>query len=383
MSGQLEKNNKSFSPRAIKFAVRVLAILFFAVALSFASYCEEASVMEWSPYSGVEGLSLKDHILAFNSTSNMPLLATKDNIFINASMLKFLVIRMKSNKSYQSGRLFFKKIGDPGFNYYNSIEFQTGLNNGYHNYLIDLNRNQGWFGTVTQIILNPINEEGAVEIEDFRFIEPNIWLQARSLWQEFFTLERPRPGTINYIYAPKINGTPVNTYIYSLLILIALSLIVFYWFRTDKPGKLLKILPPKVIVFCLVFWLLLDARAAFDQLRSAVIDQQTFGGKSLEEKQALSTSEGYYDFYYFLKFCGDKVPSGSTYSLVIPSSAVYFGEKARYYLYPTYESTVESGYVLVYDPQRTVKAEQIPRKGYGKFADYGKNCYILKRTSSK
>ncbi len=382
MPEQIKRKDPAQAKPPMKNLVFVLSILAFAIALSFASYCEEAEVREWSPYSGVVGLSLKDNILAFTSTSSLPLLITKDNIFINASRFKFLEVRMKSNKSYMTGRIFFKKIGDPGFSYYNSLEFQTGLNNGYYSYLIDLNRNSGWFATVTQMILSPINEEGLVEIKDFKFLEPNAWLATRSFWQEFFTLERPRPGTINFMYAPKINGIPVNTYIYSLLILISLSLIVIYWIKVDHPGKLLKIIPPKMIMVCLVFWLLLDARTAFDQFRSGIIDYQTFGGKSLEEKQALSTNEGYYDFYYFLKFCRENIPAGSTYSLVIPPSDVYFGEKSRYYLYPTYESTIEAGYVLVYDPQKTVKADEIPRRGYSKYADFGKNRYILKRAAA-
>jgi hypothetical protein len=382
MSEQIKAKDPAQSKSPMKIAAYMLAILAFAVALSFASYCEEIEVKEWAPYSGVDGFSLKDGVVAFNSTSPMPLLTTKDNVFINASRFKFLEVRMKSDKSYATGKLFFRKIGDPGFSYYNSFEFQTGLNNGYHDYLVDLNRNSGWFGTVTQMILNPINSEGAVEIKSVKFLEPDIWLSARSFWKEFFTFARPLPGTINYMYAPKVNGTPVNTYVYWLLILISISLIFIYWFKADHPAKLFKILPPKVIMVCLAFWLLLDARTALDQFRSAIIDYQTFGGKSLEEKQALSTNEGYYDFYYFLKFCGEKIPSGSSYSLVIPSNAVYFGEKSRYYLYPTYETTIEAGYVLVYDPQRTLKANEIPGKGYNKYADFGKNRYILKRSAS-
>jgi hypothetical protein len=364
-------------------AIYMLAISAFIVSISFSVYCEEAQVKEWAPYSGVEGLTSKGDVLAFNSTSQMPLIITKENIFINASRFKFLEIRMKANKSYLAGKLFFKKIGDPGFNFANSFEFQTGLNNGYHSYLIDLSRNSGWFGTVTQLVLSPVNTEGPVEIESVRFLEPSVWLAAKSILQEFFTFARPMPGTINYMYAPKINGTPVNTYIYSLLFILSLILIFVYWFKIKDPGKLLKVLPAKIIIACLVFWLLLDARNAFDQFRSAILDSQTFGGKSLEGKQALSTGEGYYDFYYFLKFCGEKIPSGSSYSLVVPPNDVYFGEKSRYYLYPTYQTTIEAGYVVVYDPQKALKASDIPGKGYAKFADFGKNRYILKRAAAR
>jgi len=348
---------------------------------SLHAFCEEFPIQELSPYSGVEGLSFTNDILSLKSTSPMPLLMTKDNIFVNASRFKLLEIKMKSDKSYMTGRIFFRRIGDPGFNYYNSFQFQTGLNNMYHDYLIDLGRNPNWFGTVLQIMFSPINGDGLVEVKDIKFLEPNMWAAIRSSWQEFFTFERPAPRTVNFIYGPKINGISVNTYIYSLIFLISLLLILFYWIKLNDLGKLLNITPLKIIMICFIFWLLLDARTAVDQLRSAIIDHQTFGGKSFEEKQALSTSGSFNDFYYYLRFCGEKIPHGSTYSLVVGPSAIYFIDKSRYYLYPTYEDTMEAEYVLVYDPQKTLKADEIPGKGFKKFADFGENQYILKKVS--
>ena len=365
----------------MKNALLFISIIFFSVILSTVSFCEEVAVREWSPYSGIEGISFKDNILAFHSTSSMPLLASKSDIFINASRQKVLELKMRSNKSYMTGRLFFRRIGDAGFNYSNSFEFQTGLNNTYRKYLVDLGRNPNWFGTVTQIMLSPINGEGSVDIESIKFLEPSIWLTARIFWQEFFTFERPLPRTINFIYGPRINGISINTYIYSLILFISLAMIAFYWNKLGGPGKLLTILPSKIIMICFIFWLLLDARTAIDQFRSAVIDRQTFGGKSLEEKQALSTNGVYYDFYHYLKFCGEKIPSGSRYSLIVPPNSTYFLEKSRYYLYPTYENTMEAEYVLVYDPQKTIKSDEIPGKGYNKYADLGNNRYILKRAA--
>jgi hypothetical protein len=209
-----------------------------------------------------------------------------------------------------------------------------------------------------------------------------MWLAIGSFWQEFFMFERPLPRTINFIYGPRIGGISVNTYIYSLIILISLSLVVFYWVKFNDPGKLLNIIPLKIIMICLVFWLLLDARTAIDQLRSAIIDHQIFGGKSLEERQALSTNGGFRDFYYYLKFCGEKIPAGSKYSLVVPPNAIYFIDKSRYYLYPTCEDTGEARYVLVYDPQREIKASDMPGRGFKRYADYGSNRYVLKRASA-
>jgi len=364
----------------MKYPAIILIFLFFAIAICSFAYCEEAYVQEWAPYSGVENLSLKDNVLELHSTSSMPLLTTKGDLLINASRLKVLEIKMKSDKSYMTGRMFFRRIGDPGFNYFNSFEFQTGLNNMYHSYLVDLGRNQNWFGTVTQIMFSPINGEGSVEIENVRFLEPSLLFSVGTFWQEFFTFERPAPRTINFIYGPRINGISVNVYVYWLMIAMAALIISFYWLKHNDIKDVIAVAPTKLLLLCLTFWVLLDARTIFDQLRTGITDYQIFAGKSLEEKQALSTNASYYDFYYYLKSCGEKVPSGSSYSLVVPSGFFYFIDKSRYFLYPTYERTIEAQYVLVYDPQNMVKAQDIPAKDHKKYADFGNNRYILKRT---
>jgi len=364
----------------MKNAALFLSIIFFSVLVSTVSHCEEVVVREWSPYSGIEGLTSVDNVLTMRSVSPIPLLTTRDNIFINASRFKVLEIKLRSNKSYMTGRVFFRRIGDPGFNYNNSFDFQTGLNNIYHRYIIDLGRNPNWFGTVSQIMISPINGEGKVDIADIKFLEPNIWLTSRSFWQDFFVFEKPLPRTINFIYGPRINGISVNVYIYWSMILISLAAVIVYWSRSGEPAAMLKLMPSKIIIICFIFWLLLDARSAVDQIRSAVIDWQTFGGKTLQEKQALSTGGGFYDFYHFLKYCGEKIPSGSKYSLVVPPNAIYFIDKSRYYLYPTYENTTEAQYVLVYDPQKDIKTSDLPGGGFKRYTDYGNNRYILKRS---
>lgn len=328
-----------------------------------------------------QALARSEVNLSFTQPKNAPYFIGAPEINIDAEEFTTVILKMKSNQS-GTARLFWATNFDPQMNEPKSLTFTFDKSAYLKEYVFNLKRqNPYWTGFIGQLLVYPENGLDGIEIGPSQAVVGNLGTNISSGWQEFFTFERPLPRTINFIYGPKINGISVNIYIYSLIILISLLLIVIYWIKFNDPGKLLNIIPSKIIMICFIFWLLLDARTAIDQLRSVIINHQTFGGKSLEEKQALSTNGGFYDFYYFLKFCGEKIPSGSTYSLVVPSHAIYFIEKSRYYLYPTYESTLEAGYVLVYDPQRMLKENEIPKNGLKKFADYGNNRYVLKRTA--
>ncbi len=360
----------------MKNAAFIFSILIFAIAISFSSYCEEIAVREWSPYSGVEGLSSADNVLTLRSTSSMPLLATKGNIFINASRLKFVDIKMRSDKSYMTGRMFFRRIGDPGFNYYNSFEFQTGINNMYHSNIIALNRNPNWFGTVTQIMLSPINGEGSVKIESVDFLEPGILIAARAYWQEFFTLEVPQMRTVNFIYGQKINGTSIYLYIYCLILLISIFVISAEYVKHKDLNVIYRSASMKILTICVIFWAVLDLRVLFDQARTVMLDSQTYSGKSLEEKRALATLG---DIYGFLSFSGSKIPKGSGFNTVNPPY-YYFREKAVYYLYPR-RVDENAAYVLVYNTDRSQDKtiSEYIKKGYKTFSTFKEGEFILKK----
>ncbi len=336
----------------------ILWILALAFAISFPSFCGEVSV-------------------AFGPTPSPGVLATKDDIFLNASILKFMEIRMKTDKSYAAGRMFFRRIGDAGFNYYNSFEFQTGLNNMSHAYLIDLGRNPNWFGTVTQMALSPANSEGKAEIESVRFLEPTIWLAAKSLWQEFFTFEIPQMRTVNFIYGPKINGAPVNLYIYCLIFILSVSIILYALVKMKDPAAVFNWSSKKIIIICLAFWIALDSRILIDQARTVILDMQTLNAKTLDEKRASITLNDYYDFLHFSDL---KIQKGSSFKVLHPSYYYYWDEKAAYYLSPRYISE-KGDYILVYDPDRMLIKEvnEYFKKGYKTFATYKDGEYILKK----
>ena len=288
---------------------------------------------------------------------------------------------MKADKSYSNGRLFFRRIGDKGFNYINSQEIPVGLNNGYHTYIINLKNNQNWSGVVNQLILQPISSKGKIELKSVKLTEHSLIIKMASIWQEILKFEKPLPRTINFIYGPKIGGKLINGYIYFLIIITSTAFIIFYAIKFKDLPEVINNSIPKILIVCFAFWILLDIRTALEQIRMSILNYQTFGGKSLEEKQALSTYGNYYDFYYFLKEVSKIIPAESNYSLIVPKHYVYYSEKARYYLYPIYENKINPEFIIVYDPQIILKEADIPNNKYKHYSNINNNGYILKRNN--
>lgn len=360
----------------MKKTFSLIWIFLFVFILSCSSFCEEVAVRDWAAFSGIDNLTVNNDTLSFNTKSQMPLLSSKDNLFINANRFNVLLIKMKTNGSYQIGRLFFKRIGDRDFSHINSFQLQLGLGNMYHNYLLDLSGNPNWYGVITQMMFSPINEEGVVEVDSFKLLEPNPFLKTSVLWQEFFSFEMPQLRSVNFIYGPKINKLSVNLFIYFLI--AALSVIIFSieFIRSRDFGITLSKSSKKIIIACLVFWMLLDMRIMFDQIRTAILDTQLFFGKTLDTKRALTTLG---DFYGFVSFSNSKMPSGSSFNLIAPTN-YYFREKSVYYLYPIfYDDNAE--YILVYNPDGSL-GNSIGDKikiGYKVYATYKEGEFILRK----
>lgn len=340
-----------------------ILILIFSLVAPSGSFCEVTAINEWAPYSGVEGFSLKDEVLAFNSTSYMPLLISKSDIFINASRQKVLEVRMKADKSYMTGRLFFRRIGDAGFNYNNSFEFQTGLNNMYHKYVLDLSRNPNWFGSVSQLMLSPVNDKGSVEVASVDFMEPNISLMAAAYWQEFMKFEPIMGVTVNTIKGKSLDGTPINVYMYFASFALALLIIAknFKQLRFDDLASFHGSLNSsfrEIILMLIILFALLEVRQGFDYGRQFIIDYSTLFGKPLDTKRELTTYGGLYEYVQFVK---SHLPERATAALT--SSDPYFKDKGRYYLYPIRIVQEDPDYILVLrDPAKDVKGYKLLAK---------------------
>jgi hypothetical protein len=314
--------------------------------------------------------------IRISASNNFPLIINKESLYINANLNKILKIKMLSSSQYLSARVFFKRVGDRDFNNYNVVEIKTGQANKYRTYYIDLRKNPAWTGTVTNIMINPAPSTGDCFIDHISFEEPSFYAIASSYWQEFFTFEMPQLSTFNFIYGPKINGISINTYIYWLVMILAVLLLSVNWFRSKDIYRAYAQAGRSIIIICVLFWVILDVRYIFDQSRAMALDVNTFKGKSLEEKRAIITAG---DFYAYLKFCESKIPAGSGMNYVFPGY-YYFREKAMYYLAPIYE-TNDPEYVLVYDPNGDLK-DAINKKilsGFKLFAKLKEGQLILKK----
>ncbi|MFC1559930.1 hypothetical protein ACFLZ2_02210 [Candidatus Margulisiibacteriota bacterium] len=366
---------------------RLFSLIFcFALILTFfstQSLCASTiKLKDWKVHSGIKSTSYENKTLKIESSSNMPLLISPDNLLINSRIFTFLVIEIKTEGNYADGRLFFRHIGDKGFNYANSQEIPAGRGNIFHTYVIDLKNNPNWNGMINQLAWQPAQGIGNIDIKNVELSKGDFSLKVRSIWQQIFKFEKPVPRTINIMYGPKIGRTSINSYLYSLIILISLSLIVFYGLKFKDLNRTLNFVIPKILIICFAFWMLLDARTAVEQIRAASIDHKTFGGKNYEEKQALSTYGHYRDFYYFLKFCSSNIPAGSNYVLTVPEGYYYYGEKSKYYLYPIYLKEEKPEYIILYDPQGQLERKDAMPPGYSEYAKAGQGKYILKRSAN-
>jgi hypothetical protein len=225
-------------------------------------------------------------------------------------------------------------------------------------------------------MFSPMSDKGTVEIGYINLTEPGLFSGTRSFLSDLFAFEIPQLRTVNFIYGPRIKGVSINYYIYALILILSIVIIIAEYLRTNNARSAFMGSSKRIIILCLVFWIMMDIRTLLDQGRTVLLDNEVFGGKSLAEKREATTLG---DFYPFITFCNSKIPSGSSYIGVFPTY-YYFAAKAAYYLYPTY--TKENGdYIIVYDPNGSLAGEitKYRAAGYKAYASLKEGEYILKK----
>lgn len=122
-----------------------------------------------------------------------------------------------------------------------------------------------------------------------------------------------------------------------------------------------------------VIWVTLGFIAIFGDLRHNYKDYLLKIPLSLEEKRAIATEGG---FYQFLKFCDNAIPKNKDVRWVLPAGIFlgfddYYFYKAYYYLYPrNYREDAE--YIAVYK-----RKDYAAPYGYKLLAEFGEDKYIL------
>ena len=121
------------------------------------------------------------------------------------------------------------------------------------------------------------------------------------------------------------------------------------------------------IIVAIILAALLEARLWFDYAKTARLDLNNLWGKTLDEKRALTTGGGFYDF---ILFCNKVLPERVDVALIAP--APYPKTKGAYYLYP-HRVLDQADYLLVYDGTAG-------RQNYSLFAKFNDQAYILRKT---
>ncbi len=297
------------------------------------------------------------------------------NTMIDAEEHNTLILKLKSSQN-GAARVFWANSYDMRFNAQKSLSFS--IRKGTHKYYFNLPaRNPNWIGWTRGLIIYPEFDPNLTKIQEAKLVTGNWLTNFKSGWQEFFAFEAPQLSTVNFIYGPKINGASVNLYIYCLIVILSMLVLTYEFIKFHDLHVAFKIGSKKIVIICLIFWVALDFRILIDLARTAILDAQTFYGKSLDEKRALITHGGYFSF---LKFAESKLPKGTSFNILHPPHYYYSREKAYYYLYPTHIAD-EANYLIVYDPEKILdkEANDYLEKGYKLFARHKEGEYILKK----
>lgn len=178
--------------------------------------------------------------------------------------------------------------------------------------------------------------------------------------EEFFAVEKMTNRMVNNITGMTIDGVSVNFVIY-----LSIGFIVFAWVMFEiyknKPFSL-KDLGRKLLIVTFAFWLLLEAHSMINYFAYTIDDGKLLFGKSLDEKRALTSFEGLYDFCLFIE---KEIPQNAKIAL-IPTPYEFVNIKLNYYLAPynTVNSN-EADYIIGYmvNPQG-LKVEKYMKYGW-------------------
>jgi hypothetical protein len=359
----------------MKKTVLILSFLLLGIFAAHVSFCEDFSVTGWTPYSGVSAITSNNNVLSFRSISFMPVIISKNNVFLNAEKFKIMEIGLKPAKSYATSKMFFQRIGDAGFNDYCYVEFQTGPAGIYRTYLVDCSKNPNWMGMITRLELVLVDSEGPVEIGSIKFLEPSSSLNAKLMWQEFMKFEPITGITMNTIRGKTINDIPVNLCLFLAALIIALVMLMknFEQLRFNGPASFYSSLRDslrEILIVSLILFAILEARQAIDYGRQFAIDRSGLFGKSLDEKRSLVTYGGIYEYCQFVK---KYLPENATASFL--SDNDYLWNQARYYLYPIRIVKEKTDYILVAEPLAVESPKDT--KGYKMLAKLNDGQMIL------
>ncbi|NQU16565.1 MAG: hypothetical protein HQ564_00750 [Candidatus Saganbacteria bacterium] len=335
----------------------LIALLLFCIAiptLAEESWNFNNDLNGWSTQQNITNLSVSDGILKGRSDGPLPILVSP-NIYIDTDEIDTLEIRLKTDQKI-SARVFWVGTFDKQFIPQKQVEFRT--NKDFRTYHINLkSRNRLWDGSISKIIISPTSGQGYFEIDYIKLKKGTLITNLISGFNEFFGPSgRVIAGsTINNIPNSSFLGKPITFYIYVFLFISIFVLLI----KRKDPGS-------KIVSILFVFWILLAINSEYNNINIIRSDWHLLG-KTLEQKQALTTDPA---FYAFLTFCKEKLPPKSKIKFL--TAAGYFDSKGAYYLFPHLISD-EPDYLLIYK-----KSPELDSTKYTLYSKYKEGEYILK-----
>ena len=358
------------------FFIAILLLLPFNASLAEENFSwgfeVESNSPGWLPSPDLEDFSVANGALKARLTGAPSYFISPPYLNIPPDQYSIFEIRMKSNSSFNEGRIFWNTPGDRRFYQARSIAFSLGTAKKFHTHFINLKKNPLWTGNTFQLLVLPQDGPGEIEIDYIRCTPPSFLTLFKAGWQEFFTLESIKGRTVNTIMGQTINGKNINVYIYTIICLFLAALIIKELIFLNKSGLatfLLKVREKRVVLItvALLFMIALEVRLWLDYSRIAFLDFHNLWGKSLDEKREITTGGG---FYEFMNYAQKVLPKEADVSLIVPSD--FHKQKGPYYLYP-HRVLANAPYIVVYhqDPGSL-------ESDYVLFAEFREKEYILK-----
>ena len=112
-------------------------------------------------------------IANLNLSAGDPNISSPDNLSIDVSKFKYVIIRMKNMTSDNTAQLYWSTSADPNFSEAKHVNFPIKPNDSQQtDYIIDLSANPYWTGFIKQLRFDPSQNasSGAIQIDYIKFV---------------------------------------------------------------------------------------------------------------------------------------------------------------------------------------------------------------------
>lgn len=131
----------------------------------------------WTPYnSGANGVDCGRFMIY--TPNNDPIIVSSDNLSVDAFNSPYIIIRMASNNTDTSGKIYFTTTTDTTWNETKAVSFTVINDNNYHLYYVPMYSNTVWTGTIKQLRLDPVavgSSTNSVRIDWIHCAYDNSW----------------------------------------------------------------------------------------------------------------------------------------------------------------------------------------------------------------